>query len=168
MTYDKSCPLWPHGEEHFYRDRRFQPAAQRPKQCVATALAILTEQPPETFVGRINTQHPVSWSDALRPWGMKLAYCPSDIRSLKYYMDERVAIDDLFDLCYYISENPEEILADPRDDGWIRGSHIVILHRELILDPSGGTQTQAFEHGCNDQHTKRIFRVVPVEHRRRI
>ncbi|CAF5168391.1 unnamed protein product, partial [Rotaria magnacalcarata] len=35
---------------------------------------------PEDFQGNLNTQDPVSWSAALKPYGMKLAYCPHDAR----------------------------------------------------------------------------------------
>jgi hypothetical protein len=129
-------------------------------------LGILTGAPPEKFQGAINTQDPVSWSEALKAWDMKLAYCPADVRKLKHYMKELVALDALFTLSYYTTIEPDEILADPDSSGWVTGSHIVILHRDKILDPMSGSERGAFEHECNDYHTKRIFRVVSVEHPR--
>jgi len=114
----------------------------------------------------MNTQDPVSWSEALQKWDMKLAYCPTDARKLKHYMKELVALDDLFTLSYYTPPNPNAILGEPNSDGWVTSFHIVILHRSKILDPLSGTETEAFDHPCNDYHTKRIFRVVPADHLR--
>jgi len=133
---------------------------------VSTTLAMLTGKTPEDFQGKMNTQDPYSWSQVLQPYGIKLAYCPSDIRKLKFYMNELVAMDDLFTLSYYTSTDGEDILGDPDSKGWITGSHIVILHRDQIFDPATGTMTPAFEHYCNDYHTKRIFRTVPSDHPR--
>ncbi|MCX8044594.1 MAG: hypothetical protein N3B18_10800 [Desulfobacterota bacterium] len=166
MPYDATSPLWPRDDESFFRDRTFQVMKQRGPHCVSTVLGILTGQQPEYFQGRINTQDPVSWSEALRPHGMKLAYCPTDVRKIKYYMQELVALDDLFTLSYYKTLDPNAILGEPDDKGWVTGSHIVILHREKILDPQSGEETRAFDHECNEYHTKRIFRVVPEGHLR--
>lgn len=161
--YSKCAPLWTTTDEDYFRDRVLIPQKQAPKQCVATTLAMLTETKPSDFVGKINTQDPVSWSDALRPYDMKLAYCPSDVRKLRHYVEELVACDALFALCYYVAD-PPEILGEPDSEGWICGSHIVILHRDTILDASGGTSTPARKHSAMDRHTKRIFRVVPASH----
>ena len=166
MPYDAISPLWPQSNEPFFRDRTFEPIRQSGPHCVSTVLAMLTGTSPETFQGKINTQDPVSWSEALRQWGMKLAYCPADVRKLKYYMKELVALDDLFTLSYYTTNDPSAILGKPDSRGWITGSHIVILHRSKILDPQSGRETEAFEHECNKYHTKRIFRVVPADHSR--
>ena len=102
MPYDAISPLWPQSNESFFRDSTFRLIRQSGPHCVSTVLAMLTGTSPETFQGRINTQDPVSWSEALRQWGMKLAYCPADVRKLKYYMKELVALDDLFTLSYYL------------------------------------------------------------------
>ncbi len=126
---------------------------------------MLTNQQPEYFYDKINTQDPISWSDALKEFGMKLAYCPFDVRKLKFYMEELIELDDLFLLCYY-SPTDSSILRDPDERGWICGSHVVILHRDKILDPATGTVTPAHEHPCNDHHVKRLFRVVPESHHR--
>lgn len=165
MSYNDSAELWPKDKEYFFKDRQFIPLLQEGPHCVSTSLAILTGEPPEYFQQNINTQDPVSWSDALHPWEMKLAYCPYDARQLGFYMDELVSFDDLFLLCYYMGIG-DEILKDPDRDGWICSSHIVVLHRDKILDPAHGDIKPAHEHRCNKHHTKRIFRVIPTDHPR--
>ena len=168
MPYDSDCRLWPNPSDRFFRDRELRPVSQDGPQCVATSLAILTGADPADFVGKVNTQDPASWSEALAPYGMQLAYCPTDARKLEFYLPELLELDDLFTLSYYTPEDPKEILRDPDERGWICGSHIVVLHRGQILDPSGGTVTDALDHGCGGRHTKRIFRVVPTDCSRRL
>ncbi len=166
MPYDATSHLWPREDESFFRDRTLRVIKQRGPHCVSTVLGILTETPPEQFQGRINTQDPASWSEALREVNMKLAYCPTDVRKMKHYMKELVALDDLFTLSYYTTLDPNAILGEPNNSGWVTGSHIVILHRSTILDPQSGKETEAFVHKCNEYHTKRIFRVVPANYPR--
>jgi hypothetical protein len=163
-VYDRNTTLWHNKDECFFRDRDIRPILQTGPHCVSTTLAVLTGKAPEDFQGKMNTQDPSSWSQVLQPYGMKLSYCPMDVRKLKFYMDELIAMDDLFTLSYYTSLDPKDILGDPNSTGWVTGSHIVILHRDKILDPATGTATPALEHYCNDYHTKRIFRVVPHDH----
>jgi len=81
-------------------------------------------------------------------------------------MKELVALDDLFTLSYYTTNDPNAILGEPNNSGWLTDSHIVVLHRSKILDPKSGKETEAFDHECNQYHTKRIFRVVPAEYPR--
>ncbi len=114
----------------------------------------------------MNTQDPASWSEALKPYGMKLAYCPMDARRLKFYLPELLALDDLFTLSYYSPADGSEILKDPNGNGWVCGSHIVLLHRSLIYDPARGDCLEAERHPCGEKFTKRIFRVVPAGHPR--
>ena len=166
MAYDRTCALWPQSNESYFRDRTFRVLRQSGPACVSNVLAMLTGQTPDYFQGIINTQDPVSWSEALRPWNMKLACCPTDIRKLKYYMRELVELDDLFTLSYYTTNDANILLGNPSADGWLTGSHIVILHRNLILDSGIGEAIEAFDHVCNEYHTKRIFRVVPANHPR--
>ncbi|GBC94983.1 hypothetical protein HRbin16_00769 [bacterium HR16] len=166
VAYNRSCRLWMNSEERFYSDKEIRPIRQQGPRCVATTLAMLTGEEPERFYPPVvNTQDPVSWSEALRPFGMKLGYCPTDVRKLRFYMEELVGYDDLFLLCYYTSSG-EEILSDPDETGWVCGSHVVILHRDKIIDPASGKVFPAYEHPCNDSHTKRVFRVIPVWHPR--
>ena len=170
MESDCRCSLRPNRGEHFYRDRFVEPFTQSGLTCVATALGSVTGEEPEYFLGpqtegNLNTEDPVSWSEALMPFGMKLAYMPFDARKLKFYMAELVALDDLFFLSYY-SGLSLDILRDPDENGWVCESHVVILHRDRIIDPALGDSRPAFDHWCNGCHTKRIFRVVPVTHPR--
>ncbi|UJR29458.1 hypothetical protein I4U23_010670 [Adineta vaga] len=96
---DKDTPVWSTEEqEHYFRDPVIQPLLQEGPTCVSNCLAMLTGKRPEDFQGNINTQDPVSWSAALKPYGMKLAYCPHDARKLKFYIEQLIALDDLFAL----------------------------------------------------------------------
>jgi hypothetical protein len=97
---------------------------------------------------------------------MKLAYVPTDIRKLRFYIAELVGYDDLFILGFYLSPDPAKLLQDPRADGWLCGSHLVVLHRDRIFDPLVGTSARAVDYDGLERHTKRVFRVVPVGHRR--
>jgi hypothetical protein len=166
MPYDFNSHLWQDKEEKFYSDNQFHPIKQRGPHCVSTVLAMLAGTDPEQFQGVVNTQDPVSWSDSLQKWGMKFAYCPTDVRKLRFYMTELIELNDLFTLSYYTTLDKDVILGEPNEKGWICGSHIVILHRDKILDPATGMTTNAQEHRCNDFHAKRVFRVVPANYQR--
>jgi hypothetical protein len=170
MVSSINWSLWPNREEHYYRDRLIEPFTQSGLTCVATALGSLTGKGPEYFLnrqqaGKLNTEDPVSWSEALHPFGMKLAYIPFDARKLRFYMEELVALDDLFLLSYY-SGLSLDILRDPDENGWVCESHVVVLNRDRIIDPALGESRPASNHWCNGCHTKRLFRVVPVTHSR--
>lgn len=162
MPYDFKSSLWTKPDEHFFRDLCLTPQQQKGPHCVSTSLAILTGRAPEDFQGTINTQDPRSWSEQLKPRGMQLAYCPTDVRKLKFYLEDLFCIDDLFTLSYYTALDHDEILGDPDSRGWLCGSHIVVMHREKIIDPMSGRVTPAHQHPCMQMHTKRVFRVVPA------
>lgn len=162
MPYDTNSSLWPTRNDVFFRDRVLRPQQQHGPHCVSTALAVLTGASPADFQSRINTQDPRSWSAELAPWGMQLAYCPTDVRKLKFYLEELLELDDLFTLSYYTSHSADEILGDPDATGWVSGSHIVVLHRDKIFDSAGSKITYAWDHACMEFHTKRIFRVTPA------
>lgn len=166
MSFDVNCHLWPNRDEVFFREREVMPLRQSGAHCVATVLAIITGAAPDDFHCAVNTQDPTSWSDAIKPWGMQLAYCPTDARKLRFYIPEMVQLDDLFVLSYYTGSDGNRILADPDVIGWVCASHVVVLHLDHILDPASGRVIQAGEHTCNDCHTKRIFRVVPAGYHR--
>lgn len=168
MPHDMNSSLWPGRAEKFFPDRKLQVRKQTGPQCVSTALAILTGSEPEMFQGVVNTQDPTSWSDEIRKWGMQLAYCPTDTRRLCYYIPELIEIHDLFVLSYYTARQSDLILKDPDSRGWICGSHIVVMHRDRILDSASGIVSLALEHRCNGFHTKRIFRIVPADYHRRV
>jgi hypothetical protein len=134
MQSDYNCRLWPNREENFFRNRLIEPIMQSGLTCVSTALGSLTGKGPEDFSNmqrecKLNTENPVSWSEALKPFEMKLAYLPFDARKLRFYMDELISLDDLFLLSYY-SGISLEILRDPDENGWVCESHVVILHRD--------------------------------------
>lgn len=166
MPYDRTSKLWTDASESFFRDLDISPLRQSGPHCVSTVLAILSRSAPKDFQGRINTQDPVSWSEALYPFGMKLAYCPTDVRKVKFYLPELLELDDLFTVSYFTPTNAQQILADPGPDGWVCGSHIVVLHRGSVLDPASGRRLPARECPGLELHTKRIFRVVPAGYRR--
>lgn len=166
MPFNSQTPLWQNKTDSFFPEEHIDPIQQEGAHCVSTSLAMLTGESPEYFQKRINTQDPVSWSEALRPLGRKLAYCPADIRRIEFYLDELITYNDLFALCYYKPDYDFQFLDDPRDDGWIGGSHSVLLHRDQIIDPAKGKVVDAWEHDCPNYHTKRIFRVVPADHPR--
>lgn len=166
QSHDHHSKLWSVNSGHFFRDQSFTPRQQSGPHCVSTVLAMLTGQEPEVIRPEINTQDPVTWSDYLRGHGMKLAFCPTDCRRLRHYLDDLLALDDLFTLSYYSPTEAEAICADPNERGWVCGSHIVLLHRDQILDPASGTRTAALAHYGMNRFTKRIFRVVPSNHAR--
>ena len=97
---------------------------------------------------------------------MKLAYCPHDARQIKFYIEELIALDDLFALSFYTSENPADILNDADSSGFVTQSHFILLHRDQIYDPNWFQPELAQNHHCVTHHTKRIFRVLPVSHAR--
>lgn len=167
MPYDSASKLWPNTSEQFFRQRTFLPVKQSGPHCVSTVLAILSGAVPESFQGpHINTQDPGSWSGALRSFGMKLAYCPTDVRKLRFYFAELLGLDDLFTLSYFTPKKPTDVLDDPDEDGLVCGSHIVVLHRDSVLDPATGARSKLNQFKGSEFHTKRIFRVVPLEHAR--
>lgn len=166
MPYDRNSHLWPDPKERFFSEHEVRVIRQTGPHCVSTSLAILTGAKPEQFQGVVNKQDPISWSDKIKQWGMQFAYCPTDARKLRFYIPELIELDDLFTLSYYTALDGHTILGDPNHNGWVCGSHIVVMHRDKILDPAGGTVTDATEHHCNNCHTKRVFRVVPAGYRR--
>jgi hypothetical protein len=166
MPYNSNSLLWSGREEHFFPNKDFQIIQQKGPHCVSTVLGIMTNTDPKIFQGLINTQDPVSWSDALKEYNMKLAYCPTDVRRIKHYLKEMISLDDLFTLSYYSSEEPDIILGEPDGKGWITGSHIVILHRDKIWDSKTGSITNALDHECKEKYAIRIFRVVHASHPR--
>ena len=165
---DSNSTIWSGPAEHFFRDRHFKPRRQKGPHCVSASLAAIADATQADFQDLVNTQDPVSWSCALAPHGMKLAYCPSDSRRISHYIDELLRLDDLFTLSFYTPADPGLILGEPDQRGWICGSHVVVLHRDRILDSASGRCVDAREFVASraGKHTKRIFRVVPSGHAR--
>jgi hypothetical protein len=167
MPFDTNSLLWNAQPEHYFRNRAIQPIEQDDSHCVSTVLAMLSGETPERFQGVVNTQDPVSWSESLKEYGLKLAYCASDNRKVKFYLPELVELNDVFTISYFTPTEPADVLRDPRpSDGWVCGSHIVILQGEDIIDPARGDRVRAVEHRGMERFTKRIFRVVPANHPR--
>lgn len=170
---DYRSSLWRDRSGPFFRDIILKHRRQKGPTCVSTCLSILTGLKPEEFQrpkNDVNTDCPVSWSDALQPYGMKLAFCPIDCRRLKYYLPELIEHDDLFALCFYCSDGPD-ILQEPDEDGRIVGSHIILLHRSLIYDSckSAPLPLDDFTYGgvpLGELYTKRIFRIVSADYHR--
>lgn len=164
---NRDTPVWPAGnDEHYFRELKIEPLRQRGPTCVSNCLAMITGQKAEDFQGNINTQDPVSWSAVLQPYGMKLAYCPHDARKMKFYIEQLIALDDLFAVSFYTSNDPVDILKDPDGTGFVTQSHLVVLHRDKIYDSAGYGCMPARTHRCLEHHTKRIFRVLPATHAR--
>ena len=176
-TPDTSAPLWSpdessEGDGPFFHELDLEHAHQVGPTCVPTTLAILAQATgadvrAEDFMRVINSQAPHTWSEALAPYGMQLAYCNTDHRRLEYYIDELVELDDLFLVCFYSYDPP----SDPDFTGRLCTSHIVTMHRDRIYDtapPCARGVCSARDYGRNHRQTKRIFRVVPVGHPRRV
>lgn len=171
-----SAPLWDYAEgeenEPFFDNLELQHILQSGPTCVPTTLAMIARSTgadvgPDYFKLRINSQSPHSWSEALEPFGFQLAYCNHDLRRLDYYIDELVEYDDLFFLCFY-SENPP---YDPDSNNKLCMSHIVTLYKDKIIDTAKRGEfgvSEAKQYPRLNRPTKRIFRVVPTGHSRRV
>ena len=89
------------------------------------------------------------------------------MRRLSYIVDELVGHDDLFLLCFYSVDPP----SDPDENGKLCTAHIVTLHRDKIIDTAKGAPygvSLASQYPRLRRQSKRIFRVVPVGHPRRV
>ena len=171
-----TAPLWYQEESReptgpFFHGLELQHTKQVGPSCVATTLSMVANATgasttPEDFKAVTNSQAPHTWSEALKAYGLQLAYCNNDVRRLDYFVDELVAYDDLFFLCFY-SEDPP---SDPKPSGKLCTAHIITLHRDTIYDtakfPSSGGVCQAHDYSRLERQTKRIFRVVPLYHPR--
>jgi hypothetical protein len=164
-TFDASTAFWstPEVAPHFHHLELVH-RVQIGGSCVSTGLSLLTGEEPVTVRAQLNTQDPVSWSHYLQRHGMKLAYCSTDLRRLRHYADELLAHDDLFTISTYSPGNPTDIGSDPDREGWICGSHFVVLHRDTVYD-TRFAQPVALRDYCDlNRYVKRLFRVVPADH----
>jgi hypothetical protein len=182
MAYNRHTPLWrdrdgaPRGP--FFRSEHARFLEQRGTiqtgpRCVSHSLSLLTlgEASPAQFQtdkeegaeSGVNTQCPVSWSAALKKYGRKLAYCSVDVRRFRHIAGELAELDDLFTVSYYCGD----FTAEPRDDGFICGSHIVVVVGRFLFNSADGSRTDIttpeFDHRYGDYYLKRVFRVVPVD-----
>jgi hypothetical protein len=174
-THDKSSALWEEQDESekekwpepFFHDLKLEPIEQIGKTCVPTSLAVVArgtgaDVGPDDFKHTINTQSPHTWSTALAPFGMQLAYCSHDARFLECYIEELIEYDDLFLLCFYA----ENKLREKPEGGVFGGSHVVTLYRDRIIDTNDDKSVEALKYRRRKSRTKRIFRVIPKGHPR--
>ena len=170
-----SAPLWDVEESDepvgpFFRDLQLNHIVQSGPTCVPTTLAMVANATgadvgPGDFMSIINSQSPHTWSKALEPYGLQLAYCNQDLRRLDYYIDELIDYDDLFLVSFYSIDPP----SDPDVNGKLCTSHIVTLHRGQIYDTAkkgAAGVSSANQYSRLERPTKRIFRVVPRGHPR--
>lgn len=167
MEYDLISMLWSEaGDEGalWFQDLVLTHRQQVGGSCVSTGLSMLTGEKPVQVRDRINTQDPVSWSRYLQPHGFKLAYCPTDLRRLRHYVDELLSLKGLFVICTYSPSSPLQIGGEPDEDGWVCGSHFVLLHRDTMYDTRFARPVLLRNYADSSRYVKRIFRVVPAWH----
>lgn len=163
IEFDRSGSLWPDdSSQRFCTDVLLTHLRQVGGSCVSTGLAQITGEAPQEIRARLNTQSPSTWSDALGPFGWKLAYCNTDFRRLVHYRDELIRLNDLFVLCTYSPSEAQDIGGEPGEGGMICGSHFFLLHGDQVFDTNLDTVVALQEYPGLYRYTKRIFRVVPV------
>ena len=171
---DSKAPIWDEckgDEEIFFKDINLEHIKQVGPSCVATTLTMIARSTGakvsvDDFKKITNSQSPHTWSNALKPFGMQLAYCNVDLRRIGYYIDELISHDDLFLLSFYSSNPP----SDPDENGKLCTAHIVTMYRGAIYDTAKskhfGGLVKAQNYSRLERQTKRIFRVVPLGHPR--
>ncbi len=174
-----TAPLWWPDDEHepngpYFHHLSLNHIMQQGPTCVPTTLAMLAcatgaSVTPEEMMPRINSQAPHTWSAALRPYGMQLAYCNVDVRRASEHVDALLALDDLFLLSFYSGDPPFEPLVP---GGTLCTAHIVTVHRGCLIDTArharwGGVGPLK-EYNRLHNPTKRVFRVVPAGHPRSV
>lgn len=164
-VFDHSTAFWsPPEPAPFFHEMRLTHRVQIGGSCVSTGLSLLTGEEPGDIRAHVNTQDPVSWSRYLQGHGMKLAYCATDLRRLRYYVDEFRAHDDLFTVSTYSPSSALQIGGEPDARGWICSSHFVVVHRDLVYDTRFEAPVALRDYGDLDRYVKRLFRVVPADH----
>ena len=146
-----NAPLWDTGntiEEQFFPDIAIQHDKQIGPSCVATTLAMIARTTGakvtvDDFKKVTNSQSPHSWSNALKPYGMQLAYCNTDLRRIEHYIEELVEHDDLFLLSFY-SVNPP---SDPDETGKL-ALHTSLPYTKILsmILPNTVAQEESFLH----------------------
>ena len=166
-VFDAASTLWDRQTYHpYFQNLSIQHRRQIGGSCVSTGLSLLTNEEPNAIRSHVNTQDPVSWSNYLKGFGMKLAYCPTDLRRLRHYKDQLLDMDDLFAISTYSSTDPEQITQEPNEEGWVCGSHFVVLHRDTVFDTRYDRPILLVDYDDCERFVKRLFRVVPAEHER--
>jgi len=163
-----SAPLWFGEKEVFFNDLAIEHLHQIGPSCVPTTLSMIANAfgqkiSIQDMKAMINTQAPETWSKALESCGLKLAYCNIDQRPLEYYIEELKELNDLFFLSFYSHPLP----AEPDDNGKLCTAHIVTMYQDSIIDTAIKQGVfEADEYPRSHLRTKRIFRVVPIDHER--
>ena len=67
---------------------------------------------------------------ALKPFGMQLAYCNHDQRRIEYIIDELKQLNDLFFVSFYSIDPP----SDPDENGKLCTAHIITMHGSTFYD----------------------------------
>jgi hypothetical protein len=142
--------------------------------CVPTSLAIVAsalhgdEVHPDRFMTgnlAVNTQSPQDWSDKLGEFGAQLAYCNFDARHLDKFIPELIEYDDLFVIGFYSGE----VTRDAEIGATSGSSHMITMYKDLIYDTGReGSVQDARTYDRGDCMVKRIFRVVPAKHHRKV
>jgi hypothetical protein len=113
-----------------------------------------------------NSQSPQTWSESLKPFGLQLAYCNTDVRRLRYYLEELASLKDLFLVSFYSIDPPFDI----DKNGKLCTAHIVTMHKDTIYDTAKNVEYGGVSKFQNyprlNRPVKRIFRVVPLGHAR--
>jgi hypothetical protein len=89
-------PLWPDTTERFFASLHLHSAPIPGTFSIASIIASLTGGDLEQIMDRVEANDPLSWSLVLQEYGMKLAYCPTDVRRMIHYLEELVALNDIF------------------------------------------------------------------------
>lgn len=173
---DPYSPLWRDDEGPFWKKLEFEILRQRDyghSTCVPTSLAMVASAlsgqtiSPYTFMEgdqQVNTQSPQDWSDKLQHYGAHLAYCNFDGRNLSMYLNELVKYNDLFLIGFY-SDQPKGDAEVGQTSG---SSHMITLYQNKIYDTASMSIQDAVEYDRRNCAVKRIFRIVPKDHPRKV
>ena len=172
---DASAPLWhlSKGQNHtsYFDDLKLKHLRQIGPSCVATTLCMVAKATgadvtPEYFKSRTNSQSPYSWSEALKPFGMQLAYCNHDQRRIEYIIDELKQLNDLF----FVASTRlihQVTLMKMANCVQHTSSRCMVQHSMILRNHAdNGGVCDASDYSRLERQAKRIFRVVPVGHPR--
>jgi len=170
-TPNQTCEIWTGDDDTFFNELTIQHKNQSGPSCVATTLSMIVESLGFTadvdyFKQVTNSQSPQTWSDSLKPFGLQLAYCNTDVRRLKFYLEELASLKDLFLVSFYSIDPPFDIDRN----GKLCTAHIVTMHKNVIYDTAKDVEYGGVSMFQNyprlNRPVKRIFRVVPLGHAR--
>ena len=168
---NQTWEIWRGDDNTYFKDLTIQHKKQLGPSCVATTLSLIVESLGFTadvdhFKRVTNSQSPQTWSDSLKPFGLQLAYCNTDVRRLRYYVEELASLKDLFLISFYSTDPPFDI----DKNGKLCTAHIVTMHEDRIYDTAknvdNGGVSKFQSYSRLNMPVKRIFRVVPLGHAR--